>query len=120
MTYTTLRDAGALVRRKQEFTGNNIYGRWYDDGKGVHSWYVVFSYGDHFPMYIFDTTAGLWFGNADKYSRTTSRHQSACHPPHIEEWYNTDRMRHLARSGMAGDTLERLRAEAEVRNYAYG
>ena len=35
--------------------------------------YVVYSYGEHFPMYVYDHGVELWFGNADKYSPTTSK-----------------------------------------------
>lgn len=38
--------------------------------------YVVYSYGPHFPLALFDYDAGKWFHNTDKYSSTTSRHFS--------------------------------------------
>jgi hypothetical protein len=42
--------------------------------------YIVYSYGDHFPIYVYDHAAGMWFGNDDKYSPTTSRHQTYARP----------------------------------------
>ena len=42
--------------------------------------YVVYSYGTHFPMWVYDGHLNLWFGNSDKYSRTTSKHQSQTRP----------------------------------------
>lgn len=99
MTYTTLREAGASVRHRVEFTGNNIYARWHADDYGNHSRYVVYSYGTHFPMYIFDQDTCSWFGNIDKYSSTTSRHQSACHPPEIHHWFDTGMMQKVAMFG---------------------
>ena len=42
--------------------------------------YVVYSYGDHFPTYIWSDAAQMWFANADKFSRTTTAHQSKAHP----------------------------------------
>ena len=42
--------------------------------------YVVYSYGTHFPMWVYDGRIAQWFGNADKYSRTTSKHQSQTRP----------------------------------------
>ena len=114
MTYTTLREAGVEVRRKAEFTGNNIYGRWFTDDNTEHSWYVVYSYGDHFPMYVYDESAGLWFGNRDKYSPSTSRHQSACHPPEVNAWYSTDFMKRLARSGFPKVAAERVEGVAHA------
>ncbi len=41
--------------------------------------FVVYSYGPHFPMYVNDAEAG-WFGTTDKYSRTTSKHQTISRP----------------------------------------
>lgn len=120
MTYTTLREAGALVRRKEEFTGNNVYGRWHYDGDAdlpnqkltptgaVPSRYVVYSYGTHFPMYIFDAVTEQWFGNLDKYSSTTSRHQSACHPPNVHVWYDTGMMQKIAMFGFVPTVQARL------------
>jgi hypothetical protein len=119
MTYTTLREAEQCVRRKEEFTGNNIYARWMYEDKTLPNQelcpmnvepvrYVVYSYGTHFPMYIWDRDTGMWYGNKDKYSSTTSRHQSACHPPHVDAWYDTAMMEVLARAGMVGATKARV------------
>lgn len=119
MTYTTLREARACVRYRTEFTGNNIYGRWIYDDKtipnqelcptgAVPARYVVYSYGTHFPMYIWDGSTGMWYGNKDKYSCTTSRHQSACSPPHVDAWYDTHMMEVLARTGFVGAVKARV------------
>lgn len=110
MPYTTLREAGACVRRKEVFTGNNIYGRWDSDNAGVHRRYIVYSYGTHFPMYIWDEDTGLWYGNSDRYSCTTSRHQSACAPPHIAAWYDTARMQQFAVYGVVPVIKARIAA----------
>lgn len=40
--------------------------------------YAVYSYGHHFPMYA--RINGQWYRNKDKYSVSTSRHQSQCNP----------------------------------------
>jgi len=108
MPYTTLREAGTCVRRREIFTGNNIYGRWYSDDSGDHRWYVVFSYGSHFPMYIWDVDTVMWYGNRDRYSSTTSRHQSACAPPHVDAWYDTDMMQKFATFGVVQVTKARM------------
>ena len=42
--------------------------------------YVVYSYGEHFPMYIYDHQSEMWFGNSDRYSPTTTRHQTLAQP----------------------------------------
>ena len=66
-----LRDA---VRNRKEFTNNtgSVYAKWVGDR------YVVYSYGEHFPLYVW--TGNHWFVNADKYSVTTSKHASLCNP----------------------------------------
>lgn len=46
-------------------------------------WYVVYSYGIHFPMYLCDSS-GQWFGNSDKWSRTTTNHQSKACPYNVD------------------------------------
>lgn len=44
--------------------------------------YVVYSYGDHFPMFVCDTrtTPHIWWENEDGYSRTTPKHKTQCRP----------------------------------------
>lgn len=38
--------------------------------------YVVYSYGYHWPIAVYDQAARMWYVNDDKYSVTTSRHAS--------------------------------------------
>ena len=40
--------------------------------------YTVFSYGYHFPMYA--CIKNKWYGNSDKYSQSTSKHQNQTRP----------------------------------------
>jgi hypothetical protein len=68
---TTLKKVPALVAEHSAFKGNSIY------AKVVGEFYAVFSYGEHFPIAIRRRTNDApWLVNEDKYSRTTSRHQS--------------------------------------------
>lgn len=56
--------------------------------------YVVYSYGEHWPLYIYDTDMGVWFENTTKPpSSTTSRHHNAARPRDAETV-------HLARDEM--------------------
>lgn len=57
-----------LIERRAEFKANNVFA--VDVGGG----YAVYSYGLHFPMAALIN--GVWYVNSDKYSVTTSRHQS--------------------------------------------
>ena len=47
------------VEKLEEFDGSNTMGRWVGD----ENLYVVYSYGSHFPMYIYDKEQGKWIGN---------------------------------------------------------
>ncbi len=38
--------------------------------------YVVYSYGDHWPLAVYEDMTGTWYVNTDRYSNTTSRHAS--------------------------------------------
>lgn len=71
-----MRIANANARRYvcecKEFTGNNIFAMY--SGKV----YVVYSFGRHFPMYA--KIKGKWYGNKDRYSVSTSKHQTQTHP----------------------------------------
>lgn len=42
--------------------------------------YVVYSYRDTWPMFVFDRQTGTWYENEDKYSVTTSKHRTQCVP----------------------------------------
>ena len=63
--------------------------------------YVVYSYGYHFPMYIYDRQAGIWIGSSDRHSSSTSKHQSQCRPSEeIHCWLDTaDEMKEYIRCG---------------------
>jgi hypothetical protein len=67
------------ISRREMFKTNSgaVYPR--REGKdGVL--YVVYSYGDHFPMWVYDGHINQWFGNQDRASRTTSKQQSQTRP----------------------------------------
>jgi hypothetical protein len=67
--------ARAFVAVKEEFVGSNIYGTNVRNG-----WYVVYSYGSHWPLHAYSEELDIWFSNKDKYSTTTSKHKSQTWP----------------------------------------
>jgi len=71
-TKTSNRKARRFVQDREPFTGSNTSGGW--EGKDT---YVVYSYGRHWPLFIW---AGWWYENAGRYSVTTSKHSSQLHP----------------------------------------
>jgi hypothetical protein len=82
------------VEKLEVFQGSNTFGKWIKwvtDDK-TDEIYVVYSYGSHFPMYIYDKEQGKWIGNKDKYSRSTTRHQSQLRPSSVGLWYDTEEM----------------------------
>lgn len=62
-----------FVTNKIEFTANNIFAKKFANGD-----YAVWSYGAHFPIYVY--ARNRWFGNFEKYSRSTAKHQSQARP----------------------------------------
>lgn len=72
--------ARRYVQEKREFVNNSgsIYAHNYANQHD--KWYVVYSYGVHFPMYLYDYATNTWYGNWEKARRTTSKHQSQTHP----------------------------------------
>lgn len=69
---TSNKNAAQYVKSRSPFTGNNTFGNWWHDS------YVVYSYGDHYPLYVYKN--GSWFENETKYSTTTSKHKTQLRP----------------------------------------
>ena len=78
--------ARALVQRKEHFDGAHVFARWQtkdsdnERGRSKQTLYVVYSYGHHFPVFVYDADSNVWVENCDKYSVTTSKHRSQLHP----------------------------------------
>lgn len=71
---TSNRDCRRAVEHTETFTAHNVFAE--NRGK----FYVVYSYGHHFPMWAYDREGNQWYGNMDKYSVSTSRQQSQSRP----------------------------------------
>ena len=89
------KDARTYVDNRAEFTGSHTMARWQGDV------YVVYSYGTHFPMYVYDSLSNTWFGNYDKYSVSTSKHQSQLRPSGDVIYRNTELLKNIIYSGVA-------------------
>lgn len=104
------RDAREWVLKQRPFQGSNMFAEFSGpDPKG----YVVYSYGKHFPMYICLHLGGydVWFANEDKYSRSTTRHQSQARPiwdGTQMRWLSTKQMQQLAQGGYRSLAMERV------------
>ena len=73
MVHVSNSNARKLVIDRVGFKGSHTFAEWKN---GLI--YFVYSYGYHFPMYAYK--AGQWYANRDKYSVSTSRHQSQLNP----------------------------------------
>lgn len=106
----------AYAARREDFSnkGGSIYGkdisRWDADIGPQVVTFTVYSYGTHFPMYVYDYATQRWYGNSSKYSRTTSKHQSIMRPPIVEEWYETKDLQNISNRGIVGAIERRLAA----------
>ena len=100
------KNASEYVNKCEIFEGSNTFSEFkvqYDD-----KLYVVFSYGYHFPMYMYDYQAKTWIGNEDSQSMSTSRHQSQCRPRfEISSWLSTDEMKDYINCGSMMRYMER-------------
>lgn len=72
------KNAREYVQNKQAFKGANLYGDWrYISNRDV---YVVYSYGAHWPLFMYDDAVGVWFENTERVSVSTSKHATQAHP----------------------------------------
>lgn len=101
---TTNSNCRVHVQARQPFDGSHLFARTFTVNEGNSEVYVVYSWGTHFPIYVAECIDGkvCWYENIDKFSQSTSRHQSQARP------YNamcmpmrTGAMRSLARGGIA-------------------
>ena len=90
------RNARDYTWSRQEFKGSNLFAEWVNEFL-----YVVYSYGKHWPLFIYDDRIGKWIGNHDKYSRSTSRHWSQAHPGGEVQHHSIDEITtYLSMSGV--------------------
>lgn len=102
------KDARKCVQQRKPFRGNNTFGICMDNR------YVVYSYGAHWPMFVYDD--GRWFANSDKYSLTTTKHYSQLHPLTDCTLLPLSGMCDLAEYGFLGTLTRRLIGEEAFTN----
>ena len=90
------------VQSRQPFNGNNLFAvrLLAQPDLNLTDRYVVYSYGSHFPMFVWQD--GVWFENQDRYSMTTSKHRSQAHPHTATVPMTTGAMRRIVEDGVAG------------------
>jgi len=97
------------VQSKTPFKGSNLWAEYCGDS------YVVYSYGVHFPLFIY--AEGAWFENEDKYqmigtrcnySVSTERQRQQARPVNTTVLLATSWMAKLALDGYKGIATERI------------
>lgn len=104
------------VSDKRPFKGSNVYGFWIEnEGEFPDPRYVVFSYGAHYPMWIYSKATDQWFYNEDRYSNTTSKQKSQAAPTGYltKTALDTDAMKSVAYAGYNLFMLDRMNALVE-------
>jgi hypothetical protein len=79
--------ARGFVQVQAPFVGSNTF------AEVISGIYVVFSYRYDFP--IFACVNGTWYQNGDKYSPSTSKHQSQLHPLCPTEILSTENLQRI-------------------------
>lgn len=72
-------EVSEAVTNRTPFINHNktMFARWLEYFPNL---YVAYSYGTHFPLYVYDKQADKWFGNNSKYSTTSGRHLTQAMP----------------------------------------
>ena len=107
-----LDDCVALTRKKEPFTFNNVYAVNRDAstsiGRTLPPTYTVFSYGSHYPMYVYDYEACQWYGNKDKSTNTTNRHKKKFEPYSVAQWVDTEILKYISVYGIVETSAKRM------------
>ena len=92
MPKITNKQARAFVQNLKPFATSRrtLYAEWQ-----TPTLYAVFSYGPHWPLFIYDVEDGTWFENEDKYGVTTTQHRNHTHPRTKTELRSTNYLRTL-------------------------
>ena len=105
------RDARHYVQRLRPFQGNNLFATFRtqnnaDGTNGPDMWYVVYSYGTHWPLFVYAN--GVWYENAARHNTTTSKHRTQSHPLGSTTLLSVDQIMTLADGGFQALVKQRL------------
>jgi hypothetical protein len=102
----TNRDARQYVQNFTEFEGSNLFSS--TRRLPEETIYAVYSYGTHWPLFIWSEDAQAWFENEERHSVTTSKHRSQSHPHRPTILLSLRLMRKLATEGYKAIVTERI------------
>ena len=94
-----------IVPRHVSRQGARIFGEWKQADL-----YVVYSYGYHWPMYVWDDVERQWYGLDGKYSRSTTSHAGhACPAPAQQiKWVDENTMKNQIATGDIVTRMKRI------------
>ena len=96
------------VQQKVDF--NNASGSLYGSYSHSKRQYTVYSYGPHWPLFIYSNITKQWYENTDRYGTTTSKHHGQAHPHRDTIGLCCDDMKLLDQHGPVALTKHRLGA----------
>lgn len=99
---TTNKAARSYVQNQTPFQGSNVF------GESMNDMYTVYSYGYHFPLFIYDHQHYRWLENSDTYSRTTARHKSQLRPTDNTIQCTTEQMKAVIQAGSITGIIQEL------------
>ena len=104
------RQSRPYVQRKEPFKNSNgqLYAEWLNEPPGGFSRYVVYSYGRHWPLFVWVPRVNTWYENAEKYGPTTSKHRTFTHPHCDTVPLTCEQMKILDRLGWSSLVNDRL------------
>jgi hypothetical protein len=116
---TSNANASNYTTLMQSFDGSNTFGRWRhkDLWQPADELYIVYSYGEHHPMYIYSTLLKQWFENGDRQLETqsTKRHYTQLKPKNTATTIKSHLyMKKVAQHGVVGTTRERVTRAASA------
>lgn len=107
-----LDECAELARKKEPFEFNNVFGTFrnerIDEPIKRPPTYTVYSYGLHYPMYVYDYEACQWYGNKDKSTPTTNRHMKRFEPYSVAQWVDTETLSRIAIHGIVNTSAQRM------------
>jgi hypothetical protein len=112
------RQSRPYVKARTEFKNSNgqLYANWIGEPESNTGRYTVYSYGPHWPLFIYVPKVDTWFENKEKCSTTTSRHRTFTHPHCDTVALSLEQIKLLDRLGYASLVKDRLNTNKENTN----
>ena len=97
-----------LARKKEPFQFNNVFALARLNHSVYPPSYTIYSYGPHYPMYVYDYEACQWIGNNTKSTPTTEKQKRKFQPHTVAHWVDTKTLQTIAAFGLVGACAKRI------------